>query len=302
MIFEASNANVALWFKGRLCFHIYREDKEMKKLKKILLNVLLAILILLVLFVFLLSVFGGGVIKKAIETAASDTLKVGVAIGDMDFSILRGKIGFHDLVIDNPPGYKHEKFLELGDARISVAIGSLLSDTVEIKEIALDNVIVVIEQKSLTANNLSDIIKALPSEKEEPKEPRAKPSKKLHISNLELTNVTVKVKLLPVPGKIDTIELKLDPIIMKDLGSDEKLDTARLTGKILVAIAAGVAKQGAGVLPDDMVNSMKSALGKTLEFGKMAVEETEKLLKQGKEVGEEALKGIKGLFKSKKKD
>ncbi|MFC1676028.1 AsmA family protein [Planctomycetota bacterium] len=274
----------------------------MKKPKKIMRNALLTILILVVLVMVLLSVFGGGVIKKGIETVASDTLKVGVAIGDMDFSILRGRIGFQDLVIDNPPGYKHEKLLELGDARISVKIGSLLSDTVEIREIALDNVNIVIEQKSLTTNNLSEIIEALPSEKEATEKQPDKPAKNMHIGNLELTNITVKAKLLPVPGKVDTITIKLDPIIMKDLGRDEKLDTAKLTGKILVAIAKGVSKQGAGVLPDDMVNSMKTALGKTLEFGKTTVEETGKLLKQGKDVGEETLKGIKGLFKSKKKD
>ena len=301
-MFKASNANVILWFKGRLYFHIYCEDKEMKKPKKILRDALLTILILVVLVMVLLSVFGGGVIKKGIETVASDTLKVGVAIGDMDFSILRGRIGFQDLVIDNPPGYKHEKLLELGDARISVAIGSLLSDTVEVKDIVLDNVNIVIEQKSLTTNNLSEIIEALPSDKEATEKQPDSPSKNLHIGNLELTNITVKVKLLPVPGKVDTITIKLDPIIMKDLGSDEKLDTARLTGKILVAVAKGVSKQGAGVLPDDMLNTMKASWSKTLELGKTAAKETEKLLKQGKEVGEEALKGIKGLFKPKKKD
>ena len=275
----------------------------MKKVKKILRNILLAILILVVLAVVLLSVFGGSAIKRGIEVATGNALKVDVVIGDMDFSILRGKIGFQDLVIDNPPGYQNEKLLELGHARISVEMGSLLSDTVEVKEIVLDNVNVVIEQKSLTTNNLLEIIKALPSKEETAQEQQDSPSKNLHIGNLELTNVTVKVKLLPIHGKRDTIPIKLDPIKMKDLGGgDEKLDTARLTGKILAAIAAGVAKQGAGILPDDILNSMETVLGQTLELGETAVKETGKLLKQGQEVGEGALKGIKGLFTPKKKD
>ena len=30
----------------------------------------------------------------------------------MDFSLLAGSIGFQNLVVDNPPGYEHDKLLE----------------------------------------------------------------------------------------------------------------------------------------------------------------------------------------------
>ena len=47
--------------------------------------------------------------------------------------------------------------------------------------------------------------------------------------------------------------MKLDPIIMENLGSDSKLSVSTLVAKVMGALAMGVAKQGGGVLPEDMV-------------------------------------------------
>jgi len=271
----------------------------MKKAHKILRVVLLVIVVLVVSVVALIHLFGNSALKAGIETAASKTLSVGVSIDDMDFSILGGKVSFQGLVIDNPPGYQHDKLLEVGNARIAVSIGSLLKDTVNIKEIMFDGVNVVIEQKGLS-NNLQDIIKTLPKGEAEPEDATEKPAKKLHIDKLEITNVTVKVKLLPVPGKADTITLKLNPIRMTDLGSDEKMDVAKLSSKILLAIATGVAEQGAGKLPKGMTDGMKATLSKATELGKTTAEEGKKLLEEGKDTGKEIIEGFKGLLKPKK--
>ena len=271
----------------------------MKNARKILRIVLLGIVVLVVVIVVVIKLFGNIALKTGIETAASKTLNVGVSIDDMDFSILGGSVGFQNLVIDNPPGYKHDKLLEVGNARIAVGIGSLLKDTVNIKEIMFDDVNVVLEQKGVTGNNLQDIIKAIPKAEAEPEEKEAKPAKKLHIDKLELTNITVNAKLLPVPGKDDTITLKLNPIRMTDLGSDDKLDAAKLTAKILMAIATGVAEQGVGKLPEGMTDAMKATLSKATELGKAAAEEGKKLLEEGKDTGKGLIEGFKGLLKPK---
>lgn len=272
----------------------------MKSVRKILSIVLGVIVVLIVCIVVLVHLFGNSALKRGIETAASKTLSVGVSIDDMDFSILGGSVGFQNLVVDNPPGYTHDKLLEVGNARIAVSIGSLLKDTINIKEIMFDGVNVVLEQKDLINNNLQDIIKALPESQAEPEDATEKPAKKLHIDNLEITNVTVKAKLLPVPGKADTVTLKLKPIRMTDLGSDEKMDVAKLSGKILLAIATGVAEQGAGLLPEGMTDGMKATLSKATELGKTAAEESKKLLEESKDKGKELIKGIKGLLPTKK--
>jgi hypothetical protein len=270
----------------------------MKK-AKILKVVGLVILILIVSIVLIVKMFGNTLIKSGIETAATQTLQVGVTIDDLDFSILGGKVEFEGLVVDNPPGYEHETLLNVGKARVAVSIGSLMKDTINIREIMFDGIEVTLEQKGLT-NNIGDILKNLPEDEEaepepEPEEKEAKPSKKLHIDRLEIRNVVVNAKLLPIPGKDDTIKIRLDPIIMTDLGGDNKLDIAKLVAKILTAIATGVAKQGAGLLPEDVIGSMEESLGIISEKGKAIIEELEEATESGKGV----LESLKGIFEKK---
>lgn len=268
---------------------------QMKNPFKILYIILAAVVLLVIVVVVAVALFAGSAVRIGVETAGTKALSVPVALGDADLSILRGKLRLQNLVIDNPPGYQHEKLLEMKDGRVAVDIRSLLTDTVNIKEIKLDGINLVLEQKDLTRNNLSEIIKAIPKGEPKPGQPGEKPAKTLRINNLEITNVTVKAKLLPVPGKADTVTLKLDPITMTDLGSDEKMDMAKLSGKIMLAIATGVAKQGAGILPDDMTAAMKDTLGKAAELGKAATEEGKELIEEGKGL----IEGVKGLFEKK---
>jgi uncharacterized protein involved in outer membrane biogenesis len=275
----------------------------MKKLRKVLTIVLVVIVALIVVAGVLINLFADRAVKIGIETAATKALNVGVAVDDVKLSIMAGKLALGNLVINNPPGYQYDKLLQLQNAKIEVDIRSLLSDTVNIKEIKLDGAQVVLEQRGVTSNNLQDIIKAIPSS---PKSETQPSGKKLHIDNLELSNITVKAKLLPIPGKIDTVTLKLAPIKMTNLGGDNKLDTAALSGKILWAIADGVAQQGAGVLPDDMLGSLKSALAKTAELGKEVLKTGEDLgkdvLKTTENLGKGITEGLKGLLKPTKKE
>ena len=263
----------------------------MKKALKVVYIVLAGIVVLVVAAAVVVHLFADSALKAAIETAGTKALSVGVSVEDVDLSILAGRVGFQNLVIDNPPGYEHDRLLELAKARIAVATGSLLSDTVNIKEIKLDGVNVVLEQRGVSGNNIQDVIKAMPAQGTEEKgKAESEPGgKKLHIDNLEITNAAVKVKLLPLPGKADTLTLKLAPIKMTDLGGDNDLDTVALSRTVLLAIAGGIAEQGADVLPTEMLTSLASELKNVGALPKALAVEGGKVLKAGKEVGEKAM-------------
>jgi hypothetical protein len=87
---------------------------------------------------------------------------------------------------------------------------------------------------------------------------------------------------------------------MENLGTDKKLSMGTLVAKILGAMATGVAKQGAGLLPDDMVKDISSALGKTAEIGKAATKEGQKILEGTTGAGKGVVEGFKGLLGGKK--
>jgi hypothetical protein len=265
----------------------------MKSVKKILTWVGLSILVILLALIIGFNIFGAGMIKTVVEKAATSTLGVPVTVKSINLALLRGKVEIQGLVVNNPSGYANPTLLELGDGVVNLDIGSLMSDTIKIQLIKLDNTKLTIEQKGLT-NNLKEILNNLPKEeKKEPAPAAQKPGKNLTITKLEITGTNVQVKLLPVPGKSDTVSLKLDPIVMENLGTEKKLDVASLIEKVMSALATGVAKQGAGVLPDDMVKGIGSSLSKTAELGKDA-------LKGTTEAGKGVVEGVKGIFGGKK--
>ncbi|MHC4474772.1 MAG: hypothetical protein ACYTEL_03955 [Planctomycetota bacterium] len=249
-------------------------------------------------------------LKIGVETAGTKALNVGVSVGDADLSVLGGSVGFANLLIKNPPGYQHDKLLSLQDAHIAVGVKSLLKGVVKIKEIRLDGLDMILEQRGISSNNLQDVIKSIPSADEEAAEPSGK---KLHIDSLEITNLMVRVKPLPIPGEADTIPLKLAPIKMTNLGSDNKLDLAVLTGKILVAIARGIAEQGLGLLPKEIIGPLASELKRLGALPEALLRAGIGILEGGADLGKDVIEGgadvgkgigdaLKGLLGKKKKE
>jgi uncharacterized protein involved in outer membrane biogenesis len=124
----------------------------MKKPVKILAIVSAVIVGVLAVLLVGIGIFGGSLVKKAVQVAGTSALKVPVALSEADLSILGGTVALRGLEIDNPPGYQHAKLLKLKDGRVAVDISSLLSDTVHIRQITLDGIDLVLEQKGLGSN------------------------------------------------------------------------------------------------------------------------------------------------------
>ena len=268
--------------------------KNVKRVKFIIIGLL--VLLAAAAGVFVL--FGNGIIKAAVEKQASKALGVEVTVRDIDLSLFSGGLQLEGLQVRNPEGYNHENLLKLENISVNTRISSLFKDTVNIQYIKLSGMDLVLEQKNITSNLqevVSNIKKGRKSDKKESPELEKKKGKQLIIDKLEISEIQVKAKLLPIPGKADTITMKLDPITMQDLGTDNKLDIAVLSTRILLAVASGVAGQGTDVLPDEMLNNINKTLESTLKLGTSALEEGRKTI----ESGEELFRGLKDIFKKK---
>jgi len=263
--------------------------------------IVFGLVVIVVVVLLAVNMFADRAVKAGIEASATKKLNVPVAVGDVNLSFLAGRIDLAGLSIDNPPGYRHEKMLELDRASVKADIKSLLSDTVRVNEIKLDGVDLVIEQKDLKSNNLQEVLKTVSAESGTQPPAGESAGRRLNIDFLEITNITVRVKPLPIPGTADTVTVKIDPITMTDLGSDSKLDTAALSVKVLYAIAAGVTKQAGGRLPGQVLGPLTTELSKVgLLQGEVLKKGTE-LLEKAEEMGEEVTGGIKKIFDGLKK-
>jgi len=275
--------------------------------KKVLPKVIVAIVVVLVILVIAIQLFAGAAVKVGVEKAGSKAMKVPVEVDDISLSLLGGTVNIRNLVVGNPADYKIKNLLEVGNLYVDADVKSFLSDTVRIKHIKLDDMTMSIEQKGLT-NNLQEVLNNLPKPKEtEPKSPPAEKGdskeKNLRIDTLEITGVKVKVRLLPLPGEDENaVELTLAPIKMTDLGTDDNLTVAKLTGEIMMAVAKGVVESGGGLLPEGLVGDITDTLG---EHGAAVLEKSKEVLDKSKELGEDIIKEggdvLKGLFKTKDK-
>jgi hypothetical protein len=283
------------------------------KIKKVVTTVIGAIVVLLVIIILAVALFGGNMIKAGVEIGASTALDVPVTLDEASLSLFAGKLELEDLQINNPPGFEHEKLLTMGRVHVNVALTSLASDTVVIQDMIFDEVTLVIEQKGLKTN-LQTILDSLPEAdpEEEPAEhgkDEEKPAKNLKIANLEIKNVHVKANLLPIPGKVDTVTFNLSPIVMTDLGSDDKMTIAKLTSKILIAIAKGVATDGTKFLSEDILGPMQDVTGAAVKIGADVFNTATDIGAEGIESGAKGIikgvegigDGIKGIFGGKKK-
>lgn len=255
----------------------------MTKNLKILRLIVLAILVLTVAIVIVVNLFADRAVKAGIESTATKALNVEVSVSDVDLSILSGKLVLQNFSIGNPPAYQHEKLLVLRNTEIEIEAKSLLSDVVNIRQIRIDHVDVTIEQRSVSENNLHDVVQAASEIKDE--------WKKLRIDNLEISDITVKVDLMTNSEQTEPVTLVLSPIRMTNLGRDNKMDIAALLKEIILAIADSVVEEGIGVLPTDIVGTMTSTLSKTINLGTRMME--------GKDnIGREITEGLKNLLKS----
>ncbi|AQT69061.1 putative protein involved in outer membrane biogenesis [Anaerohalosphaera lusitana] len=281
--------------------------KKVKLVRRIVVGVLAAVVILLIIF----AVAGDGMIRRGVEKGASKTLDVPVTVGDLSLSLFAGSVDISDLDVANPEGFETPTLLEMGNADVDLDTPSLFSDTVTIDTMNFDDITLTIEQKGLT-NNLKTVLDNLPKSEKGPEEPTEETKgKNLLIKKLTLSSVKVRAKLLPVPGQADTVELKLAPIEMEDLGTEDKMSVARLSALILTAIAEGVAQQAGDLFPADMVESLKGTLEELpFEQGQKLLEDTLKLgedtLKNGSDAGKDIMEkgkdigeGLKGLFDKK---
>jgi hypothetical protein len=260
------------------------------KAGKVVRWIITVIIIIVVAFVIFFNLAGNSMIRKGIEVGGSSALGVDVAVDSVKLSLMGAKFNANGLVVGNPEGYKTESMFEMKKMLIDTSIGGIMGDTIVIDEIILDGMAVTLEQKGLT-NNIQQVLAGIKARSEKPDKPEEddpdKPSKKIIIKRLLINEAAVKTNILM--GE-KTVGFTLAPIEMKDLGTDEPMDIAMLSGKILAAIATGIVKSGGGLLPEDMLGSM----GDTLSQAKELLGESGKMLEVGKDVGKGVQEGLKG--------
>ena len=267
----------------------------MRKLIKRIRFIIVMLAVLVVGGAVAVALLADKAVQTAVEKAGTKTLNVGVKVGKAHAGILQGTVDLQNITVANPAGFQGVALLTLQRVNIAADTRSLLSSQVHIKDMRLANMEVFVEQKVLQ-NNLYDVIKPL-------RQPGKPTGKSLLIDNLEIANITVHASLSGIPGKPQTAQFTLGNITMTDIGRNEKVDTAVLIGKILLAVAAGVAQQGGDILPNETLGEITGILDKAIDIGKIIFGPAGKTPDgwQQDSLGKSVTEGIKDLLSGKKK-
>jgi uncharacterized protein involved in outer membrane biogenesis len=261
-------------------------DLIMKKAVKILAGILVVLLVALVAAELALD----KVLLKGFNTAAPAALGVPATLDDASLSLVRGKAALEGLHIGNPEGFNTPGLLDLASVSIRLDNASLLADTIVIREIAIDGLVVTYE-KGLRDSNLGALIESLSREvdAQEAEEEKGdeKPAKKVVIEKLTITGSRMNFSITGAMGQ--SIPLPLPPITLTDLGKEKDgLTVVEAIDRVLKAIAgaagtaiAGSSKligeafgalgAGAWAVGEGAVGAGSTVVGGTVDAGKEVV-------------------------------
>lgn len=240
---------------------------------------------LIVVLLVGLTLFGGAMVKGAVNGFGPLVMGVPVTLEKATFRPLAGKIKLTNLHVGNPKGFKTPALLDLGEVDIELDSKSLFKDTIVIHRIAV-NAPHITYERGLLDSNFSALMKQLDSgtpEKKSSGEKKEKSGKKVAIDELAVTDPALNVSITVAGGNY--IPIKLGKVELRDIGKEHGGVTFADAMKIIFSVITSNVENavlGAG----DLIGSGAKAVGS----GAKAV--------GGAVVGgaSAAIKGVGGLF------
>ena len=240
------------------------------KIVKIIVGILVVLVILLVVVGLVVGTQLGAIVKAGMETVGPKVTQTSLTVDKVNVSLLSGSAGVKGLVLGNPEGYKAPQSISVGDAAISLAPGSVLSDKIVIHSIEVRAPEITFEGNPFGANNLTKImdnVNAMAGSASQPSTNAAasgkKPAKKLEVDDFVITGAKVHANLTGLVNK--EVTLPLPDIHLTDLGKNtDGITAADLTKTVLSEITSGTIKALGSYIKDlgkDVSNITKDAAG-----------------------------------------
>ncbi len=272
----------------------------MKWIKRIVVLVVLVVVLVCVIgYVMIDQIAKTGIVEGGTRAMGVETKLDGIHVG-----LFSGSVSLDGLSIANPPGFKADHFMSLGDGSVEVTLGSLMGDKVEVPSLKLNNVDLALEKDKGTANYqviLDHLAKVTGGGEEPTADTGAEEGKKFVIKELVITDVKVKAEVI---GGV-SVPITIPEIRLTDIGSDSDKGVLLkdLSGIILTAILATVVEQAGDLLPGGIGEGLSgglAAVGDLGDFGMQVVgdvtaqasemvgEAAEKLGEGAEQVGEKA--------------
>jgi hypothetical protein len=233
----------------------------MKWFLRILLVVVALAIIGLVLVVLLID----PIAKTAVEKGGTYAMGVDTKVDTMSIGLTSGDVKMVGLQVANPEGFKSDYLMKSGTFAVGVRPGSLMGQTVEVREFTLDGLDVNIEQTGAGTNisKIMDNLKKLSSKDQGAEKPKEQPSegKKVSVNTITIKNVAAHFYLGGLTGS-KGITVKVPLIEMKGVTSDNAKGVAmhELVARVVPAILASILENAKGTVDTKFLGDMSGQL------------------------------------------
>jgi uncharacterized protein involved in outer membrane biogenesis len=180
-------------------------------MKKILKWIGIGICVLVVVLLVGLTLFGGAMVKAAVNGFGPVLLGVPVSVEKATFRPLSGKIKLTKLHVGNPKDFKTPALFDLDDVEISLNPRSLFSNTIVFHKVTVLAPHITYEV-SLLGSNIGALEKQLGGDAK-------KSDKKVIIEELTVTDAQVNVSITAAGGH--AMPVKIGKIEVKDVGKEQ---------------------------------------------------------------------------------
>ena len=248
------------------------------------------------------------IIKRVVHQYGSQIIGTDVSIGGIDLELSKGIGVVKDIKIANPKGYQAPNLFYLKELGVEIDISSLTSDTIIIDNITINNPEITYEMKTLTQNNISDILNNIEKntatdETAQSKDNSSKSakddgsSKKVIIKQLTVSDGKVAA-IVGAASLKAPINISLPTIKMNNIGQDKNGATpvetiSKVITKIMQTVSQTVVSANLSELKDASVKQVK-AVADNLKAG------SENIQEQGKAAlgsAKNAVSNLKGMLK-----
>lgn len=266
-------------------------EGEKKRGLKLRWKILMGLVVVVIAALVAVAVSLDGIAKVGLEKGATAALGTETTVGSVDLGVLSGSLRLSEMAVANPEGYPEGYLFKLADADMSLEIGSLLSDTIHVRRIVLNEPIISIVRKGLETN-LGAVLKN--AETEGADDPSGEPgaaSKRFRIDLIRIIDAQFEYQLAGAPP----VKVKLPTIEIRDMGNEKggAVMLADLFSQVLRSMASEAVQISGADLPEEFAGALQDIAS----GGREAVEKT---IKAGDDLiksGGEAVKGVADLFK-----
>jgi hypothetical protein len=213
-------------------------------MKKIIIRIGIAFAILVVIGLVVAFFSINSIVKTGVQTVGPLLTKVDIKLGAADISPLSGNGRLTKLFVGNPTGFSTPSAIEVGDVKVGVKIGSLLSDVITVNEINIQNPVITLEGGLGSQNNLMQILDNLNSFAGAGKTTNAPPAakgaaKKFIVKDVQIVGAKVTLAIPGLAGK--TITVALPPLQLKHIGVAENgVDASQMLVSILKPLLSSI--------------------------------------------------------------